>query len=255
MRLFDRFRRPAPATSDRRAFFRRMSGAGLAVAAAGTLGADDAWAAVEERAARFGIVPGTRVDANGQPLQSARLGLDPFIGEIMIAGFNYAPRGYAFCSGQLLPINQNTALFSLLGTTYGGNGSTTFGLPDLRGRAPVGVGQGPGLGNYSMGQLGGTENTTLNATQMPQHLHALTGGLPVSSAPGTTADPIGGTLAQPASGIPQYVTTVPDGTGGILPLSPGTTAIAGGSQPFDNRDPFLVMNFCIATTGIFPSRP
>src|SRR5215831_16990317 len=97
---------------------------------------------------------------------------EPFVAQIQIFAFNFAPRGWAFCAGQILSISQNTALFSLLGTTYGGNGQTTFGLPDLRGRVPLSPGQGPGLSNYSLGQVGGAENVTLTTTQMPQHTHA-----------------------------------------------------------------------------------
>ncbi|HEX8298912.1 MAG TPA: tail fiber protein [Rubricoccaceae bacterium] len=251
MHLFDRFRRPAPA--DRRDFLRRAGQAGLAAAAAGVLGADTSWAAVEARATAAGITPGTLVDARGRAVESTQFISEPFIGELMVVGFNFAPVGYALCNGQLLPINQYDALYALLGTTYGGDGQTTFSLPDLRGRTPIHFGQGPGLSSYVQGQKAGTENTTLNATQMPQHVHALTGGLPVSSAPGTTPNPVGATLARPASSIPTYVTTVPDGTGGSLPLS-GTAAIAGGSQPFGNLSPFQVINYCIATEGIFPSQ-
>ena len=179
---------------------------------------------------------------------------EPFLAEIRIMSFDFAPKGWAMCNGQLLPINQFDALFALLGTTYGGDGQTTFAVPDLRGRTPIHFGELPGGQTYVQGQKAGTEAVTLNATQMPQHVHALSGGLPVSSAPGTTPTPVGGTLARPASSIPTYVTTVPDGTGGVLPLSAGTTAIAGGSQPFGNVSPYLGLNFCIAIQGIFPSQ-
>jgi microcystin-dependent protein len=261
MRLFDRFRRSAPAAdpSERRQFFRRLSGAGLAVAAAGTLGADEAWATIEGRANQFGITPGTVVDAQGRRLSRPAMGTEPYLGEIMLVGFNFAPVGWALCQGQLLSIAQNTALFSLLGTQFGGNGQTTFGLPDLRGRSAIGQGQGPGLASVVMGQQAGTETTTLGQSQIPQHVHGLSSGtVAVSSAPGTTPDPTGAVLARPASSIPQYVPSpVPAGTAGTLDASTlgGTTTVAGGSQPFDIRDPYLCLNYSIATQGIFPSRP
>lgn len=266
MPFFDLFRRrrPAPAPTDRRDFFRRISGAGLAVAAAGTLGADDAWAAIEERAARFGITPGTVVDAQGRPVRGARMAAEPFVGEIMIAGFNYAPQGWALCNGALLSTSQNSALFSLLGVQFGGNGSQNFALPDLQGRAPIGQGPGAGLGNVTMGQKAGAESVTMIQSQMPLHNHVVPSGsasvaLPVSSAPGTTPNPIGAVLAQPASSIPQYVTTVPAGTEGSTTLTGTTgstfTSIAGGSQPLPVRDPYLGINFCIALQGVFPQRP
>ena len=254
MRFLDRFRRPAVSPAPRRDFFRRLSGAGLAVAAAGTLGADDAWAAVEARTAANGIVPGTLVDAQGRRLSRAVRPLDPFIGEIILFGGNFQIRGYGLCQGQSLNIEEYTALFAILGTTYGGNGTTTFALPDLRGRSPVGVGQGPGRSNAVLGEVGGQETTTLTQNQMPQHAHSLSGGtVAVSDQPGTTPDPTGAVLAQPASSIPQYVATAPTGAlaGGTLG---GTTASVGGSQSVDVRDPYLVLNYQIALAGIFPSR-
>lgn len=254
MRLLDRFRRPAADPAPRRAFLGRMSGLGLTLAAAGTLGADEAWAAIEERAHRFGITPGTLVDAQGRPLEVESMGDQPFLGEIMLVGYQFATRGYALCQGQLLPINQNQALFSLLGTQFGGNGQTTFALPDLRGRSAVGQGQGPGLPSVVVGQVAGSDNTTLLATQLPAHAHAVQNGtVAVSSAPGTTPDPAGGVIARPASSIPQYVTTAPTGALAAAGLTP--TGSAGGSQPFDNRDPYLGLNYQIALQGIFPSRP
>ncbi|HEX9953435.1 MAG TPA: tail fiber protein [Rubricoccaceae bacterium] len=263
MSLFDRFRQTA-APSNRRDFFRRVTGAGVAVAAVGTLGADDAyaadpawddaWGAVEERAARFGIVPGTVVDAQGRPMHSNRPGGEPYIGEIGIFGGNFEIRGHAFCNGQLLSIAQNTALYAILGTTFGGDGQTTFALPDLRGRVPVHAGgsPGPGLAQVVLGQVSGTENTTLLSTQMPQHVHPIS-GTPVSSAPGTTPDPTGAYLARPASSIPQYVAGSPTPTGTLAGTS-GVTGQAGGSQPFSIRDPYLGLNYFIALVGIFPSR-
>lgn len=165
---------------------------------------------------------------------------EPFIGQTMMVGFNFAPRGWAFCNGQLLPIAQNTALFSLLGTTYGGNGQTTFALPDLRGRTPVGATGFP----VQLGEQGGLENVTLLPNQIPAHGHALN----ASTTPGTTRNPgnalYGATPAAlhgPSSGSP-------------VQLDARTIAQAGSSQPHNNMQPYLAINFCIALQGIFPSR-
>lgn len=168
-------------------------------------------------------------------------GADPFLGEIMLVAFDFAPRGWAQCNGQLLPINQNAALFSLLGTQYGGNGTTTFALPDLRGRAPAHVGSSLFL---TPGSRVGAETVTLFATQLPSHAHTL----PVSSQPATAATLTAGSfLADNNSGLAQYATT-PNAT---LNTS---TAIAGGSQPHPNMQPYLVLNYVIALGGIYPSR-
>ena len=164
---------------------------------------------------------------------------EPFLGSILLFGGNFAPRGWAFCNGQLLPINQNTALFSLLGTTYGGNGQTTFALPDLRGRTPIHFGQGPGLSNYSEGEMGGAESVTLISTQMPAHQHTQ----PASNGDEGTNRPNG---AVPARG--GVYTPASDGSA----LAP--TTIAGGNQPHENSAPFLALNYIIALEGIFPSR-
>jgi microcystin-dependent protein len=173
----------------------------------------------------------------------------PILGCIFMFAGNFAPRGYAFCAGQLLPISQNTALFSLLGTTYGGNGQTTFALPDLRGRSPIGSGQGPGLSNISLGEQAGTENVTLLSTNMPIHNHALqasnasaTGGTPSGNSLGDTGGTQGG-------GSNTYVTAAPN-----VQLNPQSIGAAGGSQPFASRNPYLGINYIIATQGIFPSR-
>jgi microcystin-dependent protein len=169
---------------------------------------------------------------------------DPFIGEIRMFAFSFAPRGWALCNGQLLPIAQNQALFSLLGTAYGGNGTTTFALPDLRSRVPVHQGQGPGLSPYAEGQAGGTETVTLAAAQMPQHTHPVT----ASSSAATSDNPAGRMLARSA--------------GHIYHPEPGQHAVmnanmlgeAGGSQPHGNIQPYLTVTFCIAVTGIFPAQ-
>ncbi len=171
----------------------------------------------------------------------------PFIAEIRIFGFNYAPRGWAFCNGQLLPIAQNTALFSLLGTTYGGNGTTTFGLPNLQGRAPLHPGQGPGLSPYVLGQSGGSENVTLTQNELPSHSHALNGITAPPPAVGTTPDPTQG-LGR-SSGGSAYGPAV-----NLAAMNLQALIAQGGNQPHNNRMPYLAMNFCIALQGIFPSR-
>lgn len=179
--------------------------------------------------------------------------MDEYLAIIKIFGGNFAPRGWAFCWGQQLSIAQNTALFSLLGTTYGGNGQTTFALPDLRGRAPIGFNQGPGLSNYALGQVGGTEATTLSLLNLPAHNHAVTGTvqLPVNGDEASTEDPTGA-YPGPATS-PQYNTA---GSGSFAgPLSVHLqTAITGGNQPFNNLQPYLAVNYIICTQGLFPSR-
>jgi microcystin-dependent protein len=164
---------------------------------------------------------------------------EPFYGEIVLFAGNFAPRGWAFCNGQLLPISQNTALFSILGTTYGGNGQTTFALPDLRGRAPISAGQGPGLDNYQLGQAAGEETVTLNVNEIPAHAH----GQPATNADEGTNRP---SNAVPARG--GVYASASDGT----QMAP--TAAAGGNQPHDNRSPYLTVNYIIALEGIYPSR-
>ncbi|HEY0548649.1 MAG TPA: tail fiber protein [Verrucomicrobiae bacterium] len=170
---------------------------------------------------------------------------EPFIGQLILVGFNFAPRGYAFCQGQLLSIAQNTALFSLLGTTFGGNGQTTFGLPDLRGRVPNGQGQGPGLSNYSMGQVGGTESVTLITQQMPAHSHNLN----CYSEDGNQGNANGNIAASTGAAPPPYSNVAFNSQ-----MSPTAIGPTGNSQPHDNLSPYLTMNYCIALEGIFPSR-
>jgi len=168
----------------------------------------------------------------------------PFMGEIRTFGFPFAPRGWAQCNGQLIAIVQNQALFSLLGTNYGGDGIQTFGLPNLRGRTPIGFGNGPGLSPYVLGQIGGEESHTLIPQEIPQHNHTIT----VSNAAATSPLPTNNMLAQPPSAN-LYVT--PDNTAS---LSLASLASVGGSAPHENRQPLLVANICIALLGIFPSR-
>jgi microcystin-dependent protein len=181
---------------------------------------------------------------------------EPFIGEVKIFGFNFAPRGYATCQGQILSIAQNTALFSLLGTTYGGNGQTTFALPDLQGRSPIGQGSGPGLSPISMGEVGGVENVTLILSNLPPHNHpaTATSALFAEGLPGDSANPTGRMLASIPSG---YLT--PDvNPNKQLSTEAVTTSvtvgIAGSGLPVPIRNPFLGINYSIALQGIFPSR-
>ncbi|QIG39692.1 phage tail protein [Microbacterium sp. 4R-513] len=169
--------------------------------------------------------------------------MDPFIGEIRCFGFNFAPRGWALCNGQLLSISQNTALFSLLGTMYGGNGQTTFGLPDLRGRTSLGFGQGPGLTNRTQGELAGSEAVTLTAGALPPHGHTV-----AASATATTKNPSGSLPAVTGAGSSYGTTT-------DLTMSPSMIGGGGSAQPHDNMQPYLVLNWCIALEGVFPSRP
>jgi len=169
---------------------------------------------------------------------------EPFLGQLMCVPYNFAPRGWAFCNGQILPIAQTTALFSLLGTTFGGNGQTTFALPDLRGRCPLSSGQGPGLSNYDLGQVGGVESETLTINQMPAHLHPtliqVSSGQKLGNVPN----------ASNFGGAQIYTNAAIDST-----LNPaGNSGVAGGSQPFELMQPYLVLNWCIALEGIFPSR-
>jgi microcystin-dependent protein len=170
--------------------------------------------------------------------------MEPFIGQIMMVGFNFAPRGWATCDGQTLPINQNTALFSLLGTTYGGDGRTTFRLPDLRGRNPLHVGTGPGLPSVSWGQQGGDYQHTLTVSQLPSHSH--NASVPCDSEEGSTDDPDG---KYPAVNQEEQYSDNNNAAMGAFSTEP-----VGGGQPFEIRNPFLGIHFVIALTGIFPSR-
>lgn len=166
----------------------------------------------------------------------------PFLGEIYIVPYSFAPRGFAFCNGQILSIAQNTALFSLLGTTYGGNGTTTFALPDLQGRTPIGFGQGAGLSNRTLGEAGGAATVTLGINEMPAHAHAVT----TSSEPADRSNARANYLAVPPD--PVYSSTASDASLGNA-MTP-----AGGGQPHNNLSPYLAVNFVIALQGIFPSR-
>jgi microcystin-dependent protein len=166
---------------------------------------------------------------------------EPFLAEVRMVGFNFAPRGWALCDGQILPINQNQSLYSLLGTTYGGDGRTSFALPDLRGRAPIHVGASNG-NSHQLGSKSGAENETLSAPQMPQHTHA-------ASASNNDATTVAATGAVLARALNVYAST-----GALVELRSGTVANTGGGQAHDNMQPVLALNFCIALQGLFPSR-
>lgn len=171
----------------------------------------------------------------------------PFIAEIRIFAGNFAPRGNAFCNGQIISIAQNTALFSLVGTTYGGNGQTTFGLPNLQGRAPLHAGQGPGLSPRSLGEISGSENVTLLSTQIPAHNHSAN----ALSAGGNQTSPANNTWATVLSGRSNLNLY---GTSSNTQMNPQAVGLTGGSQPHNNLPPYLVVNFIIALQGIFPAR-
>lgn len=172
---------------------------------------------------------------------------DPFVAEIRIFPFNFAPRGWAWCDGQLLPLSQNTALFSLLGTTYGGNGKSNFALPDLQGRAPMHPGQGPGLSLHDLGETGGSETVTLLESEIPFHPHTLraSGDVADTNAPAAniTSKPLG-------RGNNLFVTT----TSPLVAMNPSVLTPAGGDQPHNNLQPYLTYYFSIALQGVFPPR-
>ncbi len=171
---------------------------------------------------------------------------EPFVAEIRIFGFDFAPKGWAHCDGQLLPLSQNTALFSLLGTTYGGNGITTFALPDLRERAPMQPGAGPGLSPHILGEAGGRRDVTLLTSELPQHGHPVQ----ATSLLANSRDPAGRTLAR---SVGVSVWSEP-GAAASAGLHPTALSAAGNSLPHDNMQPYLSTNFCIALQGIFPPR-
>jgi microcystin-dependent protein len=171
---------------------------------------------------------------------------DPFVAEIRIFAFNFAPTGWAFCDGQILPISQNTALFSLLGTTYGGDGKSTFALPNMQGNAPMQQGQGQGLSLRDLGEQSGSEAITLLVSEIPFHTHGLMAGVD----PANVQIPTNTVSLTRSSGGNAYSTS----TSGLVAMAPQTLSPAGGGQPHNNMQPYLTLNFCIALQGVFPPR-
>jgi microcystin-dependent protein len=174
--------------------------------------------------------------------------MNPFVAEIRIFPFNFAPKGWAFCDGQLLPLSQNTALFSLLGTTYGGDGKSNFALPNMQGNAPMHPGQGPGLSLHDLGENGGSDTVTLLESEIPSHSHALV----ALNQPADKFIPAATLGLARAKGGNGYVNPPP--TTGFVAMSDQTVAPAGGDQPHNNLMPYLTLNFCIALQGVFPPR-
>jgi microcystin-dependent protein len=172
---------------------------------------------------------------------------NPFVAEIRMLGFNFPPKGWAFCDGQLLPISQNTALFSLLGTFYGGDGKSTFALPDLQGNVPIGQGQGAGLAAYFIGEESGSEFITLLQSEIPIHSHTLVGN---ATKNGLNPSPAPDQILAKSQGGNVYT----QNTASLAQMNLQTLGIAGGSLPHNNMMPFLVVNFCIAMQGVFPPR-
>jgi len=168
---------------------------------------------------------------------------DQFVGEIRVFPFNFAPDGWAMCSGQLLPIAQNTALFSLLGTQFGGNGTSNFQLPNLRGSVPINQGEGAGLTSRAMGEIGGSPTVTLTVAEIPAHSHDV-----ACAASGNSDGPLDAVIADSQAGNAYAA------PGAMVSMNAAAVAPAGGNQPHDNMPPYLVLNFCIALQGVFPSR-
>lgn len=170
---------------------------------------------------------------------------DPFVAEIRIFPFNFPPKGWAFCDGQLLPLSQNTALFSLLGTTYGGNGKSNFALPDMQGNAPMHPGQGPGLSLHDLGEIGGSETVTLLESEIPSHSH----GMMAATTAANSKSPAGNVLSRATANV-----YMPPAGNPLVSMSPNALAPAGGDQSHNNMMPYITLNFCIALQGIFPPR-
>jgi len=173
---------------------------------------------------------------------------EQFVAEIRIFPFNFAPKSWALCNGQLLPISQNTALFSLLGTTYGGDGKSTFALPDLQGSTPMQQGQGPGLSQRFLGEQSGEQSVTLIVSEIPAHPHNAIAGTGGTSLP----TPVGNVWA---SGLKSGPSVYSPSGGNDIAMSPAATSISGGGQPHNNMMPYVTLNFCIALVGVFPQRP
>lgn len=215
---------------------------------------------IRSAAARSALALALGVGALAAPNAYACSGLDPMLGSMCLFAGNFAPRGFAFTDGQLLAISQNTALFSLLGTTYGGDGRTTFALPDTRGRVIVGPRQGPGLSNYQLGQRGGQEQVALTQNEMPSHSHGASTTVNVTAngqgANGNQDGPAGNVWANKPRGA-QYSNVAPNVTmaaGALSATAATTVAPAGGSQAHENRPPYVAINYIIALQGVFPSR-
>lgn len=173
---------------------------------------------------------------------------EPFIAEIRIFAGNFAPRGWAFCDGQLLPISQNTALFSLIGTIYGGDGRTTTGLPDLKGRAPMHAGNGAGLSTRQLGESGGTETVTLTINHLPLHTHSLQASTGATDEEGSTNP------SNAATGVPEPANALYRNPSNLAPMASGVIQSDGGNGSHNNMQPFLALNFIIAMVGLYPSR-
>ncbi|HKV40301.1 MAG TPA: tail fiber protein [Blastocatellia bacterium] len=173
--------------------------------------------------------------------------MDPFVAEIRIFPFNFPPKGWAFCDGQILPLSQNTALFSLLGTTYGGDGKSNFALPNMQGNTPMHPGQGPGLSLHDLGETGGSDTVSLLESEIPSHSHTMM----ASSSNGNRPTPAGTTLAKALNATP-YLADNP--LPPIVQFSDNAVAPAGGDQPHNNLQPYLTLNFCIALQGVYPPR-
>lgn len=175
---------------------------------------------------------------------------DMYISALAIFGFDWAPRNWALCNGQLLAIQQNQALFSLLGTTFGGNGTTTFALPNLQGRIPIGMGQGPGLSNYVLGQQGGAENVTLLTSNLPAHTHTVF----VNNTTANSTSPVTASAIAAAKDLNTDATKIYNAVAPNVQLNGSTIAPTGGSQPHSNLQPYITVNYCICLFGVFPSR-
>ncbi len=194
--------------------------------------------------ARVGaLLAGGAVLGQARKAPAATQGSFPILGEIRIVAFNFAPAGWALCNGQILPIELNDALFSLIGTIYGGDGQTTFALPDLQGRVSTHMGQALSGSFFDIGQMGGTETVTLSLSQMPAHNHQVLADL----GNGSSDDPNGRLVAKNGAGVPQY------GVNATATLAPGAIGPVGGSQPHNDLQPYLTLNFIIALQGIYPS--
>lgn len=185
--------------------------------------------------------------------------MPPYVGEIILVGFNFAPVGWALCDGSLLPISENETLFQLIGTTYGGDGESTFALPDLRGRVPIGAGQGPGLQNRTLAETGGTETVALTVQHLARHEHpvdtsGLTASLRCKDGPGNQRSPAGNVHAREAAGATMpYSSAAPNATLTGVPVDITGMADAGGLDSHNNLQPYLTLNYCISLFGVFPS--